>query len=354
MMMIALPLLCVAIAEKTELPDWQREILETRHAKSRASIHRSTYPESEGLKDAGRSIALGPVDRTVIVGMTTTPTRISYIAPTIAALRNQTQALTVIVNIPRTYNDRRNHWKNKVIEVPSWLRDQVIVHFVHDDFGPATKLIGTAIALAKPEIQRQIPGYDSAIIIAADDDHEWEPFAIATLVNHLSASESQRRRDDVAVWSYYTYPFPRTKELPQVCVAQAGDLLAAPFTAFRNASLFVSWGNELLSEYNGRIPSCFFVDDLFFAAFFRHNFDAPVYTHPWRFWLFKEVRHRQQLIPIAPCRGACSPVTIRFRYPDSLAMGKPREKHNANCLAQLQALNWWPLRSHDGDVCLTG
>ena len=81
------------------------------------------------------------------------------------------------------------------------------------------------------------------------------------------------------------------------------------------------WGRELLP--GGRLPSCFFVDDLFFSAYAAYH-RATVYAHPWRRWLFREAKRRMRTGEPAfkPCaQGGCSPKTMQLRYPDGLAMG---------------------------------
>ena len=134
-------------------------------------------------------------------------------------------------------------------------------------------------------------------MVAADDDHEWEPFALATLLHVGFSSSSAPVGYDAAktVWTYYSYPFPRGRPVTDaVCVAQAGDMLAAPLSLFAELE---RWGRELLP--GGGLPSCFFVDDLFFAAYAAHH-RSTVYTHPWRRWLFREA-HRPR--PISPFRS---------------------------------------------------
>ena len=106
------------------------------------------------------------------------------------------------------------------------------------------------------------------LVVAADDDHEWEPFALATLLDvGFGAARPPDYDAAASVWSYYAYPYPRSATAPKtlppnpVCVAQAGDMLAAPLPVFADLE---RWGRELLP--GGGLPSCFFVDDLFFAA----------------------------------------------------------------------------------------
>ena len=82
------------------LPSWMQEMLDAR-PKTRASVHRSAFPEDPVMRSAGASLARGPSSRPVIVGMTTTPTRVAYIEPALRSLLNQTQPCAVVVNIPR-------------------------------------------------------------------------------------------------------------------------------------------------------------------------------------------------------------------------------------------------------------
>ena len=105
----------------------------------------------------------------------------------------------------------------------------------------------------------------------------------------------------------------------------------------------------------GRLPSCFFVDDLFFSAYAAYH-RATVYAHPWRRWLFREAKRRKRTGEPAfkPCaQGGCSPKTMQLRYPDGLAHGAVRDRHSANCRRELQALGWWT-RGTVGDPCALG
>ena len=185
------------------------------------------------------------------------------------------------------------------------------------------------------------------------------------------------------MWTYYSYPFPRGRPVTDaVCVAQAGDMLAAPLSLFAELE---RWGRELLP--GGGLPSCFFVDDLFFAAYAAYH-RSTVYTHPWRRWLFREARRPRPISPFRsrrwrrrrvastpspyhrstqskrrqrtgepafkPCaQGGCSPKTMQLRYPDGLAMGGVRERHSQNCRSELEALGWWT-RGAEGNPCLLG
>ena len=213
----------------------------------------------------------------------------------------------------QVYNNRRSHWNGKRIEPPAWLARLdaaarstkgpcapcvVVAHPAHD-YGPATKLVGAVEALrSDPELlEKAGSGREKAVVVAADDDHEWEPFALATLLHVGFSSSSAPVGYDAAktVWTYYSYPFPRGRPVTDaVCVAQAGDMLAAPLSLFAELE---RWGRELLP--GGGLPSCFFVDDLFFAAYAAHH-RSTVYTHPWRRWLFREARRPR---PISPFRS---------------------------------------------------
>ena len=289
----------------------------------------------------------------------------------------------------QVYNKRRSHWNGKRIEPPAWLARLdaaarstkgpcapcvVVAHPAHD-YGPATKLVGAVEALRSDPALLAKAGDDreKAVIVAADDDHEWEPFALATLL-HVGFSSSKPVGYDATktVWTYYSYFYPRGRPIKDsVCVAQAGDMLAAPLSLFgelersaagvlyssllrhRRDSLPRRWGRELLP--GGRLPSCFFVDDLFFAAYAAYS-RATVYAHPWRRWLFREAKRRKRTGEPAfkPCaQGGCSPKTMQLRYPDGLAHGAVRDRHSTNCRSELEALGWWT-RGGVGDPCLLG
>ena len=224
----------------------------------------------------------------------------------------------------QVYNKRRSHWNGKRIEPPPWLarldaaaRSRpgpcapcVVVAHPARDYGPATKLVGAVEALRRdPELLEKAGGdREDAVVVAADDDHEWEPFALATLLHVGFSSSSAPVGYDAAktVWTYYSYPFPRGRPVADaVCVAQAGDMLAAPLSLFGELE---RWGRELLP--GGGLPSCFFVDDLFFAAYAAYH-RSTVYTHPWRRWLFREARRPRPISPFRSRRwrrrGAASP-----------------------------------------------
>jgi len=111
--------------------------------------------------------------------MTTTPGRIEHIEPSLTALLNQTQPLAIVLNVPLRYNDRRGHWKAKVLsELPPFLKNErIFVHRTDDDYGPATKLVGTAIALSSATTRERLlkkfgrtqRDLDHAVVVASDD-----------------------------------------------------------------------------------------------------------------------------------------------------------------------------------------
>uniref|UniRef100_A0A7S4E3N3 Hexosyltransferase n=1 Tax=Pelagomonas calceolata TaxID=35677 RepID=A0A7S4E3N3_9STRA len=397
----------LAAGKDPPIPPWMRAILDSR-PNFRGSVHRSQYPEDLELKAAGALLAKPPIRNPVVVAMTTTPTRVAACEPAVRSLLNQSQPALIIVSIPDVYNKRRSHWNGKRIEPPPWLARLdaaarstkgpcapcVVVAHPARDYGPATKLVGAVEALRRdPELLEKAGGdREDAVVVAADDDHEWEPFALATLLHVGFSSSSAPVGYDAAktVWTYYSYPFPRGRPVTDaVCVAQAGDMLAAPLSLFAELE---RWGRELLP--GGGLPSCFFVDDLFFAAYAAYH-RSTVYTHPWRRWLFREARRPRPISPFRsrrwrrrldavaarpseglrvsrrrstqskrrqrtgepafkPCaQGGCSPKTMQLRYPDGLAMGGVRERHSQNCRSELEALGWWT-RGAEGNPCLLG
>ena len=63
-------------------------------------MHRSQYPEDPALKAAGALLARPPIRNPVIVGLTTTPTRVAAVEPAVRSLLNQSQPALIVVSIP--------------------------------------------------------------------------------------------------------------------------------------------------------------------------------------------------------------------------------------------------------------
>ena len=248
---VAALLLTPVVAPQPPLPDWQAEML-ARRPKSRASVHRSGYPEDAALRAAGAGLAQAPISAPVVVGMTTTPTRIAHVEPAILSLLNQSQPSVVVLNVPDRYNERRNHWNGKRVSLPPWLAaldkaarraggprgagagdnercasgrerppqvralrfgtfyeerlrpgDEARPRSRVPDGASGQRSRGAAIAIAgrrppKTAADRSQVGTaealradaavadavgaedpDRVVVVAADDDHEWEPFALA-------------------------------------------------------------------------------------------------------------------------------------------------------------------------------
>ena len=304
---------------------------------------------------AGRGLALDPSDSVwVVVGMTTTPTRIDFIEPAVRSVLNQSQSATLVINVPTVYNSRRSHWNGRSVTraprvanelrttvcltlcdnvvrararttyklrncskvtPPAWLVAMdaearsavpfkercVLINSVPHDWGPATKLVGTVGALRAEPLaahrDAQRVRQREVIVVAADDDHEWEAYALATLVTQgYGASKGGAslvgHKRSSAVWSYHTYQYPHASRggplgtAAKLCIAQAGDMLAAPAPLLE--AYLEAWGRELLP--GGALPSCFFVDDMFFGAFLKVAAKADVYLHPFKHWLYRESR----------------------------------------------------------------
>ena len=161
-------------------------------------MHRSQYPEDPALKAAGALLAKPPVRNPVVVALTTTPTRVAAVEPAVRSLLNQSQPALIVVSIPDVYNKRRSHWNGKRIEPPPWLARLdaaarstkgpcapcvVVAHPAHD-YGPRDEARGRGLPRSDPELlEKAGSDREKAVVVAADDDHEWEPFALATLLH---------------------------------------------------------------------------------------------------------------------------------------------------------------------------
>lgn len=125
-----------------------------------------------------------------------------------------------------------------------------------------------------------------------------------------------------------------TSDYPALCVGQGGDLLAAWGERFAGIE---AWAGGL--HAGGDLDQCFVVDDMFVTAYLRFT-GAVVRTLDWTRKMQAGVRAINASTTY--CRLACSPLQLRLRYPDSLAMGPKRENGNIGCMRQLGALGRWP------------
>jgi hypothetical protein len=125
----------------------------------------------------------------VVVAMTTLPSRIGLMEPTLRSLRAQTRVPDqVLLALPE-----RSRREGVGYRLPDFLRpgggwdDLVQVVAAEQDFGPGTKLLGCLPAIAQP-----------SIVLLADDDVRYHPRFVEDLV------EAQVD-DERGAFSYYTY-----------------------------------------------------------------------------------------------------------------------------------------------------
>jgi len=94
----------------------------------------------------------------IVISLSTTPYRIDKIGPTLATILAQKAPIkTIYLNIPYVF--KRD---NTVYQIPEWLSNNNKIKILRsDDYGPATKLLGTLA-------NANLPAH--AIIITLDDD----------------------------------------------------------------------------------------------------------------------------------------------------------------------------------------
>lgn len=124
------------------------------------------------------------------ISLTTTPSRIGKIKPTIDSFLNQSlKPSGIILNIPKL------SFKGEQYVIPDWLIEYdkttiLTINKVDKDYGPGTKLYGSLNVITNP----------NAIIIIADDDivhsHDW-------FENIVSYCE----RDNSTVYTYVKWNF---------------------------------------------------------------------------------------------------------------------------------------------------
>lgn len=129
------------------------------------------------LAELDASSARNPHRSETIISLTTIPSRLSLIAPTLKSLLRQTRApKRIVLNLPRF--SRRE--KVPYI-IPDFLASMVCVEIAScDDIGPATK--------ATPTLSREQP---DQLVIIVDDDRIYPPTLVADLEDAAMANPDQ-------------------------------------------------------------------------------------------------------------------------------------------------------------------
>lgn len=242
------------------------------------SIRPGIFPKKTGDRDQSDG---------VIISMTTLPSRIANIAPTISSLIHQTiPPEKILINLPAYSRREQSEYKipKSLIENP-WVE----INNIEDDLGPATKLLP---ALKKYQNQKQ------KLIIVADDDEiypkklvenylTWEkelPGSVLTLVGWdvpKNLMHSDRIVKFGAIGSKPPGSLKVDKPTRVDCVQGASTFAVRP--AFFSEEIF---------DYTKAPKEAFFVDDIYVSAHLaKRKIPVFVIPAPFRFARMKVVKH---------------------------------------------------------------
>lgn len=186
----------------------------------------------------------------VVVSLTTIPSRLTRLRPTLNSLLTQAHPPTTIyLAVPR-----RSVREQKAYRMPEWLAEYptLTVLDCERDWGPASKLLPTLLA------ERERP---EAMVIAVDDDNVYPREMVGTFVKF-----SQRLPDAALCfrghvvsggWKESRAVFGTRVSAPtrMDIVTGCGGILVKP--RFFDGAVF---------DYDGAPPSAFFVDDIWISG----------------------------------------------------------------------------------------
>lgn len=115
-----------------------------------------------------------------VISMTTIPSRINNIKPTIDSLRRQSiKPHQIIVNIPKRYE----RFDTSIHQIPSFLTDDPLIkiNIIDEDYGPGTKMLGI--------FNLDIP--KDMIVLICDDDARYKSHWAITLINGIISNRSK-------------------------------------------------------------------------------------------------------------------------------------------------------------------
>lgn len=174
----------------------------------------------------------------LVVSLTTIPSRLSYIRPTLDSLIHQTHAPDQILLCLPKWSSRENAGYDK----PDWLSayaPRVRVVDCRQDQGPGTKLLGALDYLQEP-----------TCLVIVDDDMRYKPHFLERLYRHQSSNTR-------ASYSFYTY------KIGPVTVGQGADGFS-----FYSPNL---QGIQTYAERAIQFPPLRVVDDLWISAYLWHR-----------------------------------------------------------------------------------
>jgi hypothetical protein len=218
----------------------------------------------QDLDALDRACAENPRVADVVVTLTTLPSRIDRIEPTLKSLLRQTvRPKAIRLNVPAT--SRR---EGTAYRVPEWLRRLRSITIVRvDDYGPATKLI--------PALQDS-PADQRLLVV--DDDRIYQPYLIEQMMRNAG------QHPDVAITSSgWDAPADLT-DRPTTLMATLRGRAPAPLKCTRVRGVRVVdilqglggylvrpsfFDRQAIADYTGAPDAAFFVDDVWISAHCR-------------------------------------------------------------------------------------
>jgi hypothetical protein len=218
----------------------------------------------QDLHALDRACADNPRRSDVVVTLTTLPSRIDRIEPTLKSLLRQTvRPAAIRLNVPRTSRRERTEY-----HVPDRFKAlRVIAIAAVDDYGPATKLI--------PALLESPPGQR---LLVVDDDRIYQPYLLEQL-----AAESDRHPETAFASSGWDAPEDLT-DRPTTLMATLRGRAPAPIKCtrvrgVRQVDIMQGLGGYLVKpaffdlaavvDYAAAPGAAFFVDDVWISAHCR-------------------------------------------------------------------------------------
>jgi hypothetical protein len=215
------------------------------------------------LPDLARAAAARPASD-VVVTLTTLPSRIERIGPTVKSLlRQTTPAAEIRLHVP-SFSRR----EGRTYDVPQWLQNLDRVRIVRcEDFGPATKIIPALLAAAP-----------STRLVAVDDDRIYHPW----LIEQLAAASDAHAGTAVAASGWDAPPdlIDRPTRLRDTLLGRApAPIKCTRVRGRRDVDVMQGFSGYLVRpsffdldavvDYRGAPAAAFFVDDVWISAHCR-------------------------------------------------------------------------------------
>ena len=203
-------------------------------------------------------------NRKVVISMTTIPSRINRLKPTITSLLDSSKRVDKIyLNIPKI------SCKGVLYHIPNWLKSlkNIEINYIEKDFGPATKLI--------PILRKE---NKKTIIIVIDDD---VIYGTKMVENYIKTFYLRGKKEALTIFGSNIENGEICEEWPGF-VSYRGGTYVSILKGHDSFLVTPEMFSSNVFNFDIAPKECFWVDDIWFSGWLKYN-NVKIYSLGFQF-----------------------------------------------------------------------